>query len=285
MKKASIALLLAALIVSLSAFRTVKAQDPPDTDDLPPPPPGTWEIFNFYEDHWGIRGTNDLIPLEFQNHQYFILSTADYALDPAILCEKGGIDSAFIVMDEDESNLVEYRICDYLVVGGTESMGSWTLLLSLPTNIDWTTYEIRYMVSHTTLGAAMNETRYNIDSTWSGGHDWYFDTGMEPPIWTITGGAAIMRDLSEYLAFQIEYNIAALNYQSGYEAGYESGYMHGQAAEFDGLSWIFAIFGMFTVLFNIVLIPGSNITVGLIVGVPLVLGTFFFVLKMIGVMR
>jgi len=64
-----------------------------------------------------------------------------------------------------------------------------------------------------------------------------------------------------------------------YNQGYDAGFQDGLNEDAFGMGWLLAFFGLFGQIFSIQLLPG--LTIGMIVGIPVVFTTFRFFIKMV----
>lgn len=81
---------------------------------------------------------------------------------------------------------------------------------------------------------------------------------------------------------EIEMTTDIANIEAMYQMAYDEGEQAGleQCIDCDyGMGWIIAFFGLFQMIFGIQLLPG--LTIGILVGIPVVFGVFFFFLKIV----
>ena len=89
----------------------------------------------------------------------------------------------------------------------------------------------------------------------------------------------------KYMDDGISINLgASLEYIQGYHTGFEDGQNTNpteivEIETYGGMGWILTLLGAFTMIFAIELLP--NITIGMLVGVPLLFSLIFFILKIV----
>ena len=147
------------------------------------------------------------------------------------------------------------------------------------------------------LSLDISSVRGNMDTAQANKlmDDWITNTKVyigDDPIY-LQGYQDAMNDLSHKVddAYDLGYSHARavfgeliqgtwIDAETRYNQGVSDGYGQGLIdADFTGLDWIMTFFGLFSMIFSIELLP--NITIGLIIGVPIMFKLFFAVLRII----